>query len=241
MRWRRTFYAVALLAAQATAAAAADYSPPPPPPPLVQPLPLIGLNGWYLRGDVGYAWGLIDGADAAPGFTSPSDSTLGNVVTGDLGVGYKWRWIRTDVTFDYLAPMGYTGMVVTSGDVTAKISAASALFNGYIDLGTWYGLTPYIGAGVGAAYVSTTDYASTVAPPFTSGDHHQWNFTWAAMAGLDYAVTPRLKVDVGYRYLNVGDTQTESDSFGQMTFKNVAAHEVRVGLRWSFDGFPAVP
>jgi opacity protein-like surface antigen len=124
--------------------------------------------------------------------------------------------------------------------VTAKISAASVLFNGYIDLGTWYCITPYIGAGVGAAYVSTTDYASAVAPPFTSSDHHQWNFAWAAMAGFDYAVTPGLKVDVGYRYLNLGDTQTDSDAFGQMTFKNVAAQEVRVGLRWSFDGFPAV-
>jgi opacity protein-like surface antigen len=239
MRWR-TLCAVGFLAAQATAAAAADYVPPPPPP-VVQPLPVIGLNGWYLRGDVGYAWGRIDGADAAPGFPSPSDSALGNAVTGGLGVGYKWSWLRTDVTFDYLAPMDYSGSAVSSGDVTAKISAASALFNGYIDLGTWYCITPYIGAGAGAAYVSTTDYASTVAPPFTGGDHHQWNFAWAAMAGLDYAVTPQLKVDVGYRYLNVGDTQTESDSFGQTTFKNVAAHEVRVGLRWSFDAFPAVP
>ena len=34
-------------------------------------------------------------------------------------------------------------------------------------------------------------------------------------------------VDVGYRYLNLGDVTTASDSFGAMTFKNVAAHEVR--------------
>jgi len=132
--------------------------------------------------------------------------------------------------------MDYSGTVATPGDVTAKISAASALFNGYIDLGTWYCLTPYIGAGVGAAYMTASDYASTVAPPFTSSNHHQWNVAWAAMAGVEYAVTPRLNIDVGYRYINFGDVSTDADAFGAMTFKNVAAHEVRAGLRWSLDG-----
>jgi opacity protein-like surface antigen len=44
-----------------------------------------------------------------------------------------------------------------------------------------------------------------------------------------------MMVDVGYRYLNIGNVKTASDAFGDMTFKNVGAHEVRVGLRWSFD------
>ncbi len=42
-----------------------------------------------------------------------------------------------------------------------------------------------------------------------------------------------LMADVGYRYLNFGDALTGSDVLGAMTFKNVAAHEVRVGLRWT--------
>ena len=42
-------------------------------------------------------------------------------------------------------------------------------------------------------------------------------------------------IDIGYRYLNIGDVKTGNDAFGVMTFKNVAAHEARVGLRWSFD------
>jgi opacity protein-like surface antigen len=42
-------------------------------------------------------------------------------------------------------------------------------------------------------------------------------------------------LDVGYRYLNLGDVHTGTDALGTMTFKNVAGHQVRVGVRWSFD------
>jgi opacity protein-like surface antigen len=56
------------------------------------------------------------------------------------------------------------------------------------------------------------------------------------MGGLGYAVAPNLMVDVGYRYMNFGDTTVGSDA-GAVTLKNLAAHEVRVGVRWSFDDF----
>jgi opacity protein-like surface antigen len=46
---------------------------------------------------------------------------------------------------------------------------------------------------------------------------------------------PNVAVDVGYRYLNLGDVSTATDTAGAMTLKNLAAHEVRVGVRWSFD------
>jgi opacity protein-like surface antigen len=62
---------------------------------------------------------------------------------------------------------------------------------------------------------------------------------WALMAGFGYAVAPNLMVDLGYRYLNFGDLTVGSDA-GAMTLKNLAAHEVRVGVRWSFDDLPLV-
>ena len=33
-----------------------------------------------------------------------------------------------------------------------NIASYVTMFNGYADLGTWYGVTPYVGAGVGFAY-----------------------------------------------------------------------------------------
>jgi opacity protein-like surface antigen len=198
---------------------------------------LIDLNsGWYLRGDIGAHWGLLTGAHWAAPHSDPIDSGLGSGMTGSLGVGIKSSWLRTDFTIDYASPVNYQGTVATAGDTAAKIQATTALFNGYLDLGTWHRVSPYIGAGAGVAYARVFDFASTAAPPF-SGDasNNQWKFAWAGMAGIAVAITHNLMMDVGYRYLNIGDLKTGSDAFGAVTFENVAAHEVRVGLRWSFD------
>ena len=234
-RWR-TFVVVGAFIAPLTGAMAADM-PGEYPPPLVELAhpQFFDLSGWYVRADVGYAWGRLDNAQAASGYPNPTDNALGNGFIGGIGGGIKTRWLRTDVTIDYTSPLKYTGTAVTADDVTAKISGWSALFNGYIDLGKYYGVSPYIGAGAGVGYMSVSDYSSTVAPPFSGGDHSQWNFNWAAMAGLGYAITPNLMLDVGYRYLNFGDVETASDAFGKMAFNNLAAHEVRVGVRWNFE------
>ena len=127
----------------------------------------------------------------------------------------------------------------TPGGTSAKVSASTFLFNGYLDLGTWYRATPYIGAGAGAARMRISDYASTAMPPFSGdGANTKWNFAYAGMAGIAYAISPNTMIDVGYRYINFGDVTTGGDAFGSMTVKQIAAHEVRVGLRWSFDDLP---
>lgn len=228
-----------IMSAGVTAALAADMPETLPPPPLRRPILIIPNGSWYVRGDLGYYWGQIGSAQSAPGFVSPTDNSLGNGFTGGIGAGYKSEWLRTDVTVDYTAPMKYQGTIAAPNDTSAKVSAVTALFNGYLDLGTWYRATPYIGAGAGVSQLHTTDYSSTAAPPFTGGlSHTQWKFAWAGMAGIAYAVGPNIMLDFGYRYINFGDATTASDSFGAMTLKNLAAHEVRVGFRWSFDDLP---
>ncbi len=240
MSWLKVLAAAGALAAQVTTTMAADM----PGTYTREPLPLPAQQtfeanlGWYLRGDVAYHWGAIDSAQSSVGI-NPGSSKLDNGLDGGVGFGFKRSWLRTDVTFDYFSPFKYKGTVATPDDVTAKMSAWSALVNGYLDLGSWYRLSPYIGAGAGVARVRTSDYQSSIAPPFT-GDlsNNQWNFAWAGMAGVGFAISNNVLVDVGYRYVNFGDVQTATDAAGTMTFKNIAAHEVRVGFRWSFDDLP---
>jgi opacity protein-like surface antigen len=236
----KAFMLAGALAMPLTAGAyAADF-------PGARPTPLIVENtrpifesldtGWYVRGDLGYRFGRIGSANSAPGFPDPVDNKLGNTIDGALGVGIKSGWFRSDITADFAGAQKYRGTIATPEDVTAKIRSDSVLFNLYLDLGSWYGLTPYLGAGAGESYVRTSDYNSAVAPPFTAGNgHSQWKATYAGMAGVAWQVAPRTMIDFGYRYLNFGSVMTDSDNFGAMTFRNVAAHEVRIGVRWSFD------
>ena len=243
LNMRRLTTLAAFCVAQAMTAIAAQAADmprgyPPLPAPTERPAPRFFESGWYIRGDVGYGWGRINNAQSAAPFANPSSNSLGNAATAGGGFGIKRGWIRTDVTADYITDMKYRGTVATPDDVTAKMSAWSVLLNGYLDLGSWYRVSPYLGAGIGAARVRVADYQSTASPPFTGGSNAQWNFAWAAMAGVGVTMAPNLIADVGYRYLNLGDAKSASDAFGAMTFKNIAAHEVRVGLRWSFDDLP---
>ena len=150
MVWSRTLLGcaavLALLSAPARAADMPGYPPEPPSlPPHEAPPEVENFGGWYLRGDLGYAWGISPDAESAAPFLSPTENKLGNGFVGGIGAGYKSRWLRTDVTLDYTAPLKYTGSIAAPDDTTAKVEAVTALFNGYVDLGTWYRATPYVG------------------------------------------------------------------------------------------------
>jgi opacity protein-like surface antigen len=243
MGWLRTVAGVAALAVQATVAMAADMPGTLPPPPADYPAPayhpyFIDLNrGWYLRADFGANIGEIGDAEVGPGAIATRDNTLGNGYMGGIGAGVKSDWLRTDVTLDYSSPMEFQGTTFTTGDVSADVSVFSALFNGYLDLGTWYRMTPYLGAGAGVAGLHVSNYRSAVAPLVTGGSHDEWNFAWAVMGGVGFAISPNLLMDLGYRYIDFGDVTTD-DSPGATLLKNISAHEIRIGMRWSFDDLP---
>ena len=176
------------LALSSALAQAADMPEYPPPLPQYRSSLIDANSGWYLRGDLGAHWGLIGGADSVSP-PNPANNILGSGMTASLGAGIKSSWLRTDVTIDYASPVKYQGTVAAAGDTTAKIQATTALLNGYIDLGTWYRITPYIGGGAGVAYTRISDYVGTAAPPVPGEPaKNRWNFAWAGMAGAAFPI-----------------------------------------------------
>src|SRR5262245_32996062 len=75
-----------------------DYEPAPP---RFREL----ASGWYLRGDIGYRW---NGIDSVSGPIPTSGESWGNALAGTLGFGYKYQWLRADLTFDIAAPSRVT-------------------------------------------------------------------------------------------------------------------------------------
>ena len=169
-------------------ATAADLLPPPPEPP---PPPIIQeFSGWYLRGDVGLAvnsWtpslgispdpvaaGLASGFLDANANNSFNNSTLSSSALFDVGVGYQVNnWFRADVTGE-LRGGGELQSLETLNDFTsirdnkqfadfyrANTASAIGLVNAYADLGTWFGVTPFVGAGVGVAYNRLSGFTDT--------------------------------------------------------------------------------
>jgi opacity protein-like surface antigen len=187
---------------------------------------------------------------------------LNGAFVGGGGIGYKFtNWFRSDLTLDYRANADFRATTSTSNYIenfsleSAKLSATTLLINGYADLGTWYGVTPYVGVGVGVAQTRLESYrganflqpASPFYPVGATGpflvsttlpdSSSQYNFAWALMAGASVDVDQYLKIDAGYRYVRLDQAETKLDAFGVgARVKELQSHEFRVGLRYTIDG-----
>jgi opacity protein-like surface antigen len=261
-----------LLAATAPLAAqAADYDPPIFVEEAAEYVPVEVGSGWYLRGDVGYVFdSSIDGVDytAFDGVgdvsASFSSASIDTDFTWGGGFGYRFTdYFRVDATvdgfradFDGSTASDFPCLADPDVGTTCRsengseVSAVSVMANGYVDLGTYVGVTPYLGAGAGMSYVSWDDLndttycvdggavcASPDAVGSTShGGEDGWRFTYALMAGFAYDISKNFKLDVGYKYRNIdgGDMfgWGSADTFGDGSHGNIETHEVRLGLRY---------
>jgi opacity protein-like surface antigen len=243
----KTIAAIGTLTAALSATAnAADLPRPVPapslplPPPIVQRSPALVdefASGWYLRGDVGYRINNLGSvANAIP--PSPTSNRIDKSAVIGVGVGYKWQWFRADLTLDYGTKAKYWGdTVFMTNDFTARIDSSTALLNVYGDLGTWFGLTPYLGLGVGGSYVGVGDFSRNSLPAVSTVPVNiKWNLAWAWMAGVSYRLSQNYHIDLGYRHVSLGDGMSGMDAYGnQLSFKSLSADEIRLGVRYLID------
>lgn len=260
---RLTIFTLAGLALiSAGAANAADYTPPPPPPVYVQPPPPEPCcDSWYLRGFIGT--GMVSGSDAefiqnpANSSNFAFDSTSyndQNFIGG--GVGYAWNnWLRLEGTVEYRAKSHvyafghYTdGGTFALDTYDANIKSWVFLANAFVDLGTWNCLTPFVGAGVGAAYNTLTNFTDvnpSLAGFGTGPDSSEWHLAWALYAGVSYAVSKNFSVDLTYRYLNYGSVTGTINCFSgcnapdSFKFGNLHSNDIMLGFRWTCCDLPA--
>ncbi|HXW26881.1 MAG TPA: outer membrane beta-barrel protein [Xanthobacteraceae bacterium] len=260
---KRLALAGAAVIAIIPAARAADMPLPPAPPP-------VAYGGWYLRGDIGFS--AENGGNFYETGLNPTPTSVENAASGfetggifRLGVGYQFNsWIRADVTGEYRTPASWSSFDITNSNgtlipehVTLEKSEIVALANVYLDLGTWWCVTPFIGAGAGFAGVNLSNFQETA--PFTfnanqnpnpnpimannfAGGNTQWNFAWALHAGLAYKVTPTFSVELAYRYLNLGNAQSGAIigflNNPQNTIyhiDNITSQDLTLGVRWMLE------
>lgn len=241
-------------------AMAADILPDPIP---VQPAPAFG--GWYLRGHIGMTNQALDNLDTDlyrdPYISAHGWHDGGNFDSSPLfggGIGYQFNeWFRADVMAEYRGKSDFRAVdwVTTTfpgnpgtytNDYSAQKSEWLIMANAYADLGTFGGVTPYVGAGIGASRNTISGFrdvnvlrgGAAWAP-----EESQWNLAWALHAGLGIAVTERTTIDLGYSFVSLGDARTgplanddpaytlPNDGF---RFNDLTSHDLKVGVRYSF-------
>jgi opacity protein-like surface antigen len=266
MRSVKTLVAAGAATLLSSAAFAADMAIAPPPqmyaPPVVE-----DFGGWYLRGDIGFSNQRVERLNNILDSTvTTSAQSLGFNTAGifGLGVGYKVNnWFRADVTGEYRGNSQFFGtdrLTFPGGFGTDTYHATKSewvvLANAYVDLGTWWCVTPFIGAGVGGARVGIANFTDQgivnagagALPSLAFGDNvSKWNMAWALHAGLAYKVTPNFTVELAYRYLDMGDGLTgdlrtfdgTNNVVNPTTFKNITSHDLKLGVRWNLENPPA--
>jgi opacity protein-like surface antigen len=273
----KSFLAAAATAIVGTAASAADM---PMPPPQYQSVPVYEIltGSWYLRGDVGVGvltFQEFDHSQNNPAFVWPASwaivqQDIQDTTIFGLGVGYQLNnWLRFDFTAEertkaaFKATGSYTDFCTGGGICfdtnTGNVSSQVFMGNVYFDLGTWWCLTPYIGAGIGAARntisgIQDNGINSNGSQGFgySNGDNTVVNLAWNVQAGLTYNVTNNFKVDFNYRFLNLGSPvsavvfcqNTSACPQAFYTLRDMTSQDFRIGFRWVFQpdaGMAVIP
>jgi len=186
------------------------------------------VAGPYLRLDAGYGLNMdSDGTQTAGDFTGES---IDNAAIIGLGLGYKHNEnFRGDVTLSYRPDADVSATTAAGNTASTEVNGMSAMINGYWDIAKTNAFTPYVGAGIGMARLSTSEQTTTGGIANEPGETAN-NFAWALMAGTAVDITDNLEADVGYRYMNMGDFKLQ----GSTSYDDLQAHEVRAGLRFGF-------
>ncbi|NIE84125.1 porin family protein [Burkholderia sp. Cy-647] len=163
-------------------------------------------------------------------------------VTGSLGMGYQfgngWRaegeyvFKRTGNFDSYWAPFNANANQF-------HVSSQRLMFNGYRDFDLGHGFSVYGTLGLGVAIVSADGWQGSPARSFAS--RTQTNLSYTGGAGISYAINRRFTVDLGYRYVDMGNVETGFNTFqnrvsarDEQLKARLSSNEVFVGLRGRF-------
>lgn len=198
---------------------------------------------------------VIDFADG----TLASKSATENAFGGGIALGYDFSKrldVPVRVELEYSATSKMDRKMSSSTDEDGggyedfkmKIDVQSLFFNAYYDFKNTTSFTPYIGAGVGLAFVGakTSVNGHEEGEPdwsYSFGKKTRTNFAWNVGLGCAYALNDSVSIDLGYRYADFGKAKTKSysglDDEGQAftvygKAQNVAMHQFMLGARFTF-------
>ena len=220
-------------------------------------------RGFYVKGYIGQA-----NPDTGNMWNEVYDTNNFTVFHNDIkssplfGIGVGWQarsWLRFDLTGEYRGDASYFGSdshpAIGGGDAgtneyTADMKTWLGLANAYIDMGNWWGFTPFIGAGIGFSSISIEGLKDVNVP--TAGvafgqDKTTSNFAWAAYAGFSYEVTAQTALELTYRYVDLGNAQSGvvttydgTSSYGGHYIKDITSNDFMLGVRYKLQREPVV-
>ena len=197
-------------------------------------------------------WG--EGSD--PGINSNIGDKDEGSFGGALAVGYDFNRkfmvpIRAELEYSAFTEVegkrsqGFSGPF--NGRWTAKqtFQVQTLFLNTYYDFHNSSQFTPYVGAGVGMAFIGSDfsftgeDYDTPETSSGTSGSNTSSNFAWNIGAGLGYEVNEHFTVDLGYRFVGLGEAKSKwiqagGEPWSRGKADDLYMHQLVLGARVTF-------
>jgi opacity protein-like surface antigen len=163
-------------------------------------------------------------------------------ITGTIGVGYKfgngWR-AEGELSFPRNDKFTSGSTMFPTSLNEHHIDSRRVMFNVYRDLRITEVLSVYGSAGLGLARLESKGWQGNESRKYASAT--QTNLAWSLGAGIAYDVTDSMTLDLGYRYVDMGNTESGWNDFTNARDRqdekmkaNLVSSEFQLGVRWAF-------
>lgn len=202
-----------------------------------------GKNLSWSRGHVGtgsnrdtvFSGGVNIGYDFGKSTYVPIRLELDYTLRGNASDDYR----RTHaINYIYETFPGHVDSVL---DVKTSIRLQTVMLNAWYDIPTETALTPYIGGGIGTAFIhhksTATENPGTADQQRLHQSENFSNFAWSLGGGVAYNINDNWALDLGYRYIDAGDHKMrykkgESSEF--IKIDKIESHDIMLGVRYTF-------
>ena len=204
---------------------------------------------FYFEGEVGGSFADFDSGGRNEGGGSPFNNTGDDydetVITGVHFGAELFEYLRADIGFSHRGDLDFTtnGYPLSPNSFykTKIKDNYTLMFSLYFEPVRFEKFTPYIGAGLGSTWakISTSDSRKRSSNNIVEGSSYKAIFSWQAEAGIQYDLTQRLTLKLGYRYIDIGNLEVHlrgvAEGAPQGKYRGeLTSNEVIIGIRYSF-------
>ena len=184
------------------------------------------------------------------------DKTKGTV-GGGLAIGYDFNRqfqvpVRAELEYAAFSEVkgSKSGNFGTNGSWSAKqkLQVQTLFLNAYYDFHNSTSFTPYIGAGIGMAFLNTKgsfmgDDGVDPRVSESTGSKTVTNFAWNVGAGVGYDINENFTIDLGYRFAGLGEAKTkwstvsdgvDTENWARAKAEDIYMHQIMLALRVTF-------
>lgn len=229
-------FAVALFALGVATSSAADFPTiAAPRTPYIVPAPVLSWSGFYVGGNIGYAFADASLSASLAGLSGSASESLDGIVGGGQ-IGYNYQvgsWVlgieadiqgsgQSNNTSGTLLGVTYSqdDQITYFGTVRGRVGVA---------MNEWM---PYVTGGWGYGEVKSTTTLTGVGTISSSNSHG----AWTVGGGVEWMFDPRWSAKLEYLYMDTGDvTNDYATAFGTLsTTSRITGNIVRVGMNYHF-------